>query len=98
MSLGNIIIILFLQYDKINSTNYVILNVVGLSNEWSMEPLTVMIINEKMAWSHETNVPDYAFSNPNSNVVQPNTIRMPNCVFWAEKTGEHSPKLSDIMS
>ena len=48
MSLGNIIIILFLQYDKINSTNYVILNVVGLSNEWSMEPLTVMIINEKM--------------------------------------------------
>ena len=60
-----------------------------------MEPLTVMIINEKMAWSHETNVHDCVFWSRISNADRPNITVMPNFASSVEKIDVLNPRLSE---
>lgn len=87
-----------LQWDKISLTNYATPNEVGLSSEWSMEPLTATIINAKMTSSHEMSAPGFAFSKTTLSVVLLNTIPKPSCVSWVVRIGAHSPRLSELTS
>ena len=57
-----------------------------------------MIINEKMAWSHETNVHDCVFWNRISNADRPNITAMPNFASSVEKIDVLNPRLSEPTS